>query len=165
MAWGLRVRSPIPLLSPLISSYVSSVYFLIKVFQAFIIYLHFDTVVSETHLLVSLKCWLLFFFMSLGFYILLSFVSCYRVWKGTHPVSISLVAPYARFIFNDVELQIIWCKSHMCWTDLNMIPGEEIARPRRVIPTVPTVAPTPAPAPQPPRYVPLWSLRRLRITV
>ncbi|XP_038571270.1 SH3-containing GRB2-like protein 3-interacting protein 1 isoform X5 [Micropterus salmoides] len=28
--------------------------------------------------------------------------------------------------------------------------SEEIARPRRVIPTVPTVAPTPAPAPQPP---------------
>ncbi|KAM8745311.1 SH3-containing GRB2-like protein 3-interacting protein 1 isoform 4-T5 [Acanthopagrus schlegelii] len=29
-------------------------------------------------------------------------------------------------------------------------PGEEIARPRRVVPTLPTVAPAPAPAPQPP---------------
>ncbi|XP_073333340.1 SH3-containing GRB2-like protein 3-interacting protein 1 isoform X3 [Pagrus major] len=29
-------------------------------------------------------------------------------------------------------------------------PGEEIARPRRVVPTLPSVAPTPAPAPQPP---------------
>lgn len=40
-----------------------------------------------------------------------------------------------------------------------MAPGEEIARPRRVVPTVPTVAPTPVPAPQAPvpqapRYVP-----------
>jgi len=39
-----------------------------------------------------------------------------------------------------------------------VLPGEEIARPRRVVPPVPPVppdppeAPTPAPAPQPPRY-------------
>lgn len=42
-----------------------------------------------------------------------------------------------------------------------MVPAEEIARPRRVVPTVPTVAPTPAPAPsQPPRYLHHCSLRR-----
>ncbi|XP_027145816.1 SH3-containing GRB2-like protein 3-interacting protein 1 isoform X10 [Larimichthys crocea] len=33
--------------------------------------------------------------------------------------------------------------------------SEEIARPRRVVPTVPTVAPTPAPAPQPPSKTPV----------
>ncbi|XP_029356104.1 SH3-containing GRB2-like protein 3-interacting protein 1 isoform X2 [Echeneis naucrates] len=33
---------------------------------------------------------------------------------------------------------------------LSVITGEEIARPRRAVPTIPTVAPTPAQAPQPP---------------